>query len=280
MIVSKSDDSSLIAEFLFLRFHYIDAEDDPPNSCNVDYERDCSAEKGCIVSAIANYTQRVQQPSILPAKEVNYALRWIVHFLGDISQPLHNEAIAIGGNTINVTFDGKPWNLHALWDTAIPNKIRDIDNVSLADAKSWAADLTKDIKTGKYKACAQTWVQGDDVADAKRSALAWARDTNLYVCSSVFPESVQAVSKVDLGGDYFEQAAETVQIQIAKSGYRLAHWLDQLAAFQQNTTTYKRSMEPTFGVDLSGRDLLPAPRELSAAKLARAAFGSQCDHAH
>ena len=95
--------------------------------------------------------------------------------------------------------------------------------------------LTSDIKTGKYKACAQTWVQGDDIADAKRSALAWARDTNLYVCSSVFPDSVEAVSKVDLGGDYFEQAAETEQIQIAKGGYRLAHWLDQLAAVQQRT---------------------------------------------
>ena len=246
----------------------------------MDYERDCSAEKGCIVSAIANYTQRVQQPSVLSAKEVNYALRWIVHFLGDISQPLHNEAIAIGGNTINVTFEGEPWNLHALWDTAIPNKIRDIVNVSLADAKSWAADLTSDIKTGKYKACAQTWIQGDDIADAKRSALAWARDTNLYVCSSVFPDSVEAVSTVDLGGDYFEQAAETVQIQIAKGGYRLAHWLDALAAVQQNATTYKRSMEPTFDIDLSGRDLLPAPRELSVAKLARRAYGSQCDHAH
>ena len=38
-------------------FHYIDAEDDPENGvCNVDYDRDCSAEEGCIVSAIANYT--------------------------------------------------------------------------------------------------------------------------------------------------------------------------------------------------------------------------------
>lgn len=275
--------SSLIIVLHSNRFHYIDAEDDPPNSCNVDYERDCHPEEGCIVSAIANYTQRVQQPSVLPAQELNYALRWIVHFLGDIAQPLHTEAIAIGGNTINVTFDGAGWNLHALWDTAIPNKIRGIEgNVSLTDAKSWATDLTEDIKTGKYKACAQTWVQGDDVADAKRSALAWARDTNLYVCSSVFPDSVEAVSKVDLGGDYFEQAAETVQLQISKGGYRLAKWLDQLAAAQQNSTTYKRSVDSTFGtsIDLSGRDLLPAPREMSLTKLARRAFGPQCDHAH
>ena len=263
-------------------FHYIDAEDDPENGvCNVDYDRDCSAEEGCIVSAIANYTQRVQEPSQLPAKELNYALRWIIHFMGDITQPLHNEAVAIGGNKINTTFDGALWNLHALWDTGIPNKLRHIatgTNVTFADAEAWAADLTEDIESGGYSACAQTWLQGDDIADAKRSALAWARDTNLYVCSSVFPESIEAVSATDLGGDYFDQAAETVQLQIAKGGYRLANWLDQLAlaAGQKNaTTTYKRSAE----VDLSGSNLLPAPREMSLAKLARRDFGG-CDHPH
>jgi len=29
-------------------FHFIDAEDSPPNSCSVDYDRDCGA-KGCVV---------------------------------------------------------------------------------------------------------------------------------------------------------------------------------------------------------------------------------------
>ena len=35
-------------------FHFIDAEDDPPRSCGVKYERDCGKE-GCIVGALANY---------------------------------------------------------------------------------------------------------------------------------------------------------------------------------------------------------------------------------
>jgi hypothetical protein len=97
----------------------------------------------------------------------------------------------------------------------------------------------------------------------------------------VFPESIEAVSEADLGGEYFDQAAEVVQLQIAKGGYRLAKWLDALAlaaaAGQKNgtTTVYRRSGE----VDLSGRSLLPAPRELSLAKLARRDFGG-CDHPH
>lgn len=44
-------------------FHYIDANDDPPSSCDVDYERDCPDE-GCVVSAIANY---VPSPPFLPS---------------------------------------------------------------------------------------------------------------------------------------------------------------------------------------------------------------------
>jgi hypothetical protein len=36
--------------------HFIDAQDDPPNACGVRYLQDCG-EKGCVVSAIANYVR-------------------------------------------------------------------------------------------------------------------------------------------------------------------------------------------------------------------------------
>jgi hypothetical protein len=35
-------------------YHFIDAQDDPPSSCNVDYNRDCGSG-GCVVAAIQNY---------------------------------------------------------------------------------------------------------------------------------------------------------------------------------------------------------------------------------
>lgn len=34
--------------------HFIDAEDNPPTSCGVVYNRDCSI-KGCVIGAIGNY---------------------------------------------------------------------------------------------------------------------------------------------------------------------------------------------------------------------------------
>lgn len=35
-------------------FHFIDSKDKPPETCSVDYGRDCGA-KGCIIEAIQNY---------------------------------------------------------------------------------------------------------------------------------------------------------------------------------------------------------------------------------
>jgi hypothetical protein len=35
-------------------FHYIDANDNPPTTCDVEFERDCG-EDNCVVTAIMNY---------------------------------------------------------------------------------------------------------------------------------------------------------------------------------------------------------------------------------
>jgi hypothetical protein len=71
--------------------HYIDALDNPPESCNIDYARDCP-EEGCIISAIANYSSRALDQNI-SVVEQQKALKWIIHFVGDVHQPLHVEFV-------------------------------------------------------------------------------------------------------------------------------------------------------------------------------------------
>ncbi len=45
------------------------------------------------------------------------ALRFLVHFVGDLHQPLHaGERGDHGGNLVKLTFEGKPLNLHSAWD--------------------------------------------------------------------------------------------------------------------------------------------------------------------
>jgi hypothetical protein len=188
-----------------------------------------------------------------------------------VTQPLHDEALALGGNDIDVTFDKTSTNLHAIWDTNMPEKL--VGGYSLSDAQTWAAGLTTDIKTGKYKSQAASWFGKASISDPKSAALAWATDANALVCSIVLPKGEAAVETGDLGGAYYQSAVATVELQIAKGGYRLAQWLDQIAATQKVT---RRDAEP----ELDAREILPPSSELSRAKLARQAVGWGCGHKH
>ena len=119
-------------------YHYIDANDSPPSSCSVSVSRDCGSA-GCIVTAIANYTSQLLSSSVSTANK-QIAAKMVVHFLGDVGQPLHCEALDVGGNDIDVTFGSDDTNLHAVWDTNIPEKIA--GGSSQTTAKSWATTLT------------------------------------------------------------------------------------------------------------------------------------------
>lgn len=257
--------------------HFIDAEDNPPSSCNVDYQRDCGP-KGCSISAIANYTQRVGDSRMTKAHKTE-ALKFLVHFLGDITQPLHDEAYEVGGNDIKVTFAGYNDNLHADWDTYIPEK--KVGGGKLTDAQSWAGSLVTEIESGSFKDQAAGWINGDDVTDPIKSATTWASDANAYVCSVVMPDGASALQNGDLYPTYYNSVIGTVELQIAKGGYRLGNWLNHI----YTTKVAKRSESEIFSgaalPDLSGRDLLPVARPLSRAKLAREAMGeSCCTHNH
>ncbi|QSZ33580.1 hypothetical protein DSL72_005148 [Monilinia vaccinii-corymbosi] len=212
-------------------FHFIDAQDSPPTSCGVEYSRDCGPS-GCVISAINNYTTILKEGTA-SAANLDIAAKMIIHFIGDIHQPLHDENLEVGGNGISVTYAGKTTNLHSIWDTAIPEQL--VGGYSLADAKSWAATLTTAIKTGTYSSLKAGWTKNIDIDDPITSSLTWASDTNAYVCSTVLPSGVSAVEGGDLSTNgYYTAAIPVVKLQIAKAGYRLAAWLDLIAT---GTTT-------------------------------------------
>ncbi|OLN95727.1 Nuclease S1-like protein 1 [Colletotrichum chlorophyti] len=207
-------------------FHYIDALDEPPHSCGIDLERDCGPT-GCIVSALANYTQRLLQPELDIAQR-QIAAKMVIHFTGDIGQPLHCENLEAGGNGIAVEFNGTNTNLHAAWDTNIPQSIT--GGGTLAFAKEWASSLSSAIVSGDFKTAAKCWTQGISVEDPEAVALKWATESNAFVCTVVLPKGREAVEGQDISGAYTTSAQPTVSMQIAKQGYRLAKWLDAIVA--------------------------------------------------
>lgn len=163
-------------------FHFIDAKDNPPESCNVDMERDCKAT-GCVVSSLANYTVQSLDPA-LSFRDRNIAAKFVVHFIGDLHQPLHNENVARGGNGIHVLWGGSVLNLHHVWDSSIAERwVGGNRRKPYVLAKQWADTLVAEVVGGKYAAFKEEWLKGLDIGDPTATALAWARECNAYVCT-------------------------------------------------------------------------------------------------
>ncbi len=110
------------------RWHYINT---PPGTCDYVAARDCP-DGNCVIAAIQKQTAILADRS-QPLAARREALKFIVHFVGDVHQPMHaNNRNDLGGNKYQISLrtDLKPeayakeryvdgvmgTNLHAVWD--------------------------------------------------------------------------------------------------------------------------------------------------------------------
>lgn len=91
-----------------------------------------------------------------PLKDKEIALRFLIHIVGDMAQPMHvGNAEDKGGNSIKVTFFGQSANLHSLWDSKLVDyqkysyteyadvllrKQHDKDSIQDGSLESWLYD--------------------------------------------------------------------------------------------------------------------------------------------
>ena len=153
-------------------------------------------------------------------------MEFVIHFLGDITQPLHDEAEEVGGNDISVTWDGTTTNLHACWDTQMVEKDAGGEN-STAVIEDFAGKLITQIDSGMYESEKADWISCTDITTASDCATEWAQDANAFNCQYVLKTDE---SGQELDGDYYTGAVPIFELQIAKGGYRLGTWLNNLAA--------------------------------------------------
>jgi hypothetical protein len=96
-------------------WHYINI---PVEAAPPDWRPYCPNGE-CIVTAIQRFAERLADRQ-LSAADREEALRFLVHFAGDLHQPLHcGDRRDRGGNDVPVVFRGKPTNLHSVWDTPL-----------------------------------------------------------------------------------------------------------------------------------------------------------------
>ena len=95
------------------RWHYVNIGE---SNCRYEARRDCP-DGDCVIEALKTQTA-ILADRTRPRAERAQALKFVVHFVGDVHQPLHaGYARDKGGNDVQVHFDGQGTDLHTLWDS-------------------------------------------------------------------------------------------------------------------------------------------------------------------
>ena len=158
------------------------------------------------------YSALLQQERILGSRastrrEKIEALKYIVHFVGDLHQPMHvSREEDKGGNTIQLNYDGNGTNLHALWDSKL------IDHQGLTYEQMAA---TYDHAT---PAQVKRW-QSDPL-------IQWIWES--YQASSKLYAEVDAMKSRTIDDSYYQAHIAIVQERIEKAGIRLAGVLNEI----------------------------------------------------
>jgi hypothetical protein len=167
-------------------------------------EYDVPPPEGDALTALRHFTAVLRDPSA-SLRDRQLALRFVVHLVGDLHQPLHvGKGTDKGGNDVKVTFDGRPTNLHAVWDSGL------VDEEQLSFSE-YAARLERRMMPEQIVA----WWDPDPMVWVRESAA--IRDT-------IYPADPK------LGWSYSYQMQPIVRQRLSQGGVRLAAYLDWVFA--------------------------------------------------
>lgn len=97
------------------RWHYVNLGE---HDCAYDPPVDCP-DGNCVIEALQKQITLLADRH-QPLEARRQALKFVVHFVGDIHQPMHaGYANDKGGNDFQLQFNGKGTNLHSLWDSGM-----------------------------------------------------------------------------------------------------------------------------------------------------------------
>jgi hypothetical protein len=163
----------------------------------------------CIVDKLQAFTKELADPATAEVERL-LALKYVLHFVGDVHQPLHAaDNHDRGGNCVSVALGGpRTINLHSYWDTAVVEALG-------SDPAALAQKLAGTIAPGQARA----WGQGDAKAWAQESYVV-GRDVTYSLHSA--PGCDRDRAPVSLPADYAAAAQTAAALQIQKAGIRLA----------------------------------------------------------
>ena len=167
----------------------------------------------CVVDKIEHFAAELRSPAT-PDDERLQALQFLLHFVGDVHQPLHaSDADDAGGNAKRVRGRTRPpGSLHHYWDTEFVMALG-------SDAQAIAARLIGRITPPVV----QEW-SGGGPADWAMESFTVGRDT----AYGRLPAPTLGVYM--LSASYESRAKKAVELQLEKAGVRLASVLNRAFA--------------------------------------------------
>ncbi|WP_126173606.1 S1/P1 nuclease [Altericroceibacterium xinjiangense] len=171
---------------------------------------DHAPAEGDAVTALDRFRAILRDPaSSLEQKQL--ALRFIVHIVADLHQPLHTgNGTDRGGNDVKVAWFGQPTNLHTVWDS----KLVDEEQLAFSEmADRLQRRMTPQQVIAWWNSDPMVWI-GESTA---------IRDT-------IYP------AEPSLSYDYIYRHTPVVKQRLAQAGIRLAAYLDGVFSAQGTTT--------------------------------------------
>ena len=179
-------------------WHYIDFPDEDT------LETAERAPEGDVLEAMERF-EAVLRDREAPLEERARALKFLVHFVGDVHQPLHvGRGDDRGGNEVVVLWFGEPTDLHTVWDTKL-----------IEDRRLSYTELAEFLDHPRPEEVAR-WQ-----ADGYRE---WIRE------SKALRETVYDLGDRRLSWSYADRSWPIVERRLLQAGIRLAGLLDRALA--------------------------------------------------
>lgn len=162
--------------------------------------------EGDAMTALAHYSAVLRDPKASHDDKAS-ALRFVVHIIGDLHQPLHvGKPGDRGGNDVKVAWFSKPSNLHSIWDSEMIDGAR----LSYSEYAGWlSARMTPADVIGWSTVDPAHWIEEG----------AKLRDT-------AYP----ATSETNLSWSYAYRHRPEVEKRLSQAGVRIAAYLNGLFA--------------------------------------------------
>ena len=223
-------------------WHYTNIEE---GQWTYNAERDCP-DRACVTEKIYEFSGILVDRST-SLRERKDALKFLVHFVGDVHQPLHLGNLKDrGGGTLRFLYKGKVASLHYLWDGGLIDWGGEPPQVGVAadsnaavtqtrPPKAWSlfpAGVARSRRVGgasllKYAARLNGRVSEVEVSTWSLSTVSdWANESRSLALKEAYN-----VDKEDLSKAYIKRGQEIINLRLTQAGVRLAHLLNTILTF-------------------------------------------------